>query len=198
MRRLPGSARPARAPSAASPAPTPVAGANPSLSTDGAVSAWQRGPALPQTFGYHHSLVARGHLFVLDADTGNVLAAKLGEGTVGDWRRADGLDGPRSAFGAVFSDGVLYASGGVDVRAASVHDDGTLGSWSHVGTLRSAASSSVAAAGALVAVGAGGAELLPLRAAIWPTQGRWHSISRPSGSATCWKRWTSPASSRWA
>jgi hypothetical protein len=83
------------------------------------------------------ALVARGHLFALGGESGDIFVAPIAsDGTLGDWRRADGLQGPRDNFGVATGDELLYVAGGTgfsDVLVAPIHPDGALGTWASVG-----------------------------------------------------------------
>ncbi|MBK7861813.1 MAG: hypothetical protein IPJ65_24990 [Archangiaceae bacterium] len=138
--------------------------------------AWQTAPALP--CGAEALALAGQLLFAFCGDTGDVLVSSLAiSGAPGDWRRAEGLPGPRHGFGVTFSDGVLYVAGGeaVDVLASVVHSDGTLGPWAIATTLGGprAPSSLLSVGGRLVSSSA--AELV-----AWP---KWTAPSRGVVSA---------------
>jgi len=82
------------------------------------------------------------------------------------WRRVEGLPGPRPGFGAAASDSMLYVAGGgglQDVLVSAIGGDGTLGPWSSAATLPAAwpAVELLAAAGELIAYGGSAATAWP-------------------------------------
>jgi hypothetical protein len=117
--------------------------------------AWKAGPPMPAPV--QQALVARGHLFAIGGPSGDIFVSAIAaDDSLGEWRRADGIPGgPRTHFGAVASDELLYVGGGdgfSDVMAAPIHQDGALGTWSTVGS-RTPASALAVSGGWLLALG---------------------------------------------
>jgi hypothetical protein len=126
----------------------------------GRPTAWTMGPSLPSAV--RRALVARDHLFAIGGDSGEIyVTAIAADGSLGDWRRADGLAGPRESFGVAAADGLLYLAGGTgfsDVMVAPIHPDGSLGTWATVAS-RVPATALIATAGWLLALGDSAAAL---------------------------------------
>ncbi len=127
------------------------------VAPDGTLGAWTEGPDMAVT-RFHGSMVASGRdLYVVGGLTGNntvnterVERATVGaDGTLGPWADTTPLPRPLSHHSVAVHDGAVYVTGGLegnpnaagsyevfaDVLRAPIQEDGSLGAWTHVGTM---------------------------------------------------------------